>query len=299
LVDGPSPKNGFRGERQKKVTKATIIILFLMVLFLLAGVLPSKGGMQTAVFRTPVFIALAVGLCVFAFLCATTRRGSWARRIPFLLSHVGVVILLAGAWGGFLWGIHGDLVLPLTEQHRMECLRTDEGQNMPLGFQVAAKRFQADYYSPYYDVYRPGSQTSFAKDSYVFVRRVPVEGVEKIDLGEGGQVPIQELKSSGEESWLLLRYLTNGWMLRQAPRAAKLFEAELVFTDMGSTRTNGVLRVNHPLLHHGWFFYLKSFDEKARRYVIVSVRQDPSRGMVIVGIWMLILGTAWLCWQRS
>ena len=134
---------------------------------------------------------------------------------------------------------------------------------------------------------------------YDFVRRVPVEGMTEIDLGEGGQVPVKELKSGGEESWLLLRHLTNGWMLRQAPRTAKHFEAELVFTDMDSTRTNGVLRVNHPLLHHGWFFYLKSFDEEARRYVIVGVRRDPCRRMVIVGTWILMVGTAWLCWQRS
>ena len=268
---------------------------------MLAGVLPSKGGMQTAVFRTPVFIALAAGLCVFVLICATTRRGSWARRIPFLLSHVGAVILLAGAWGGYLWGIHGELVLPLMEQHRVERLRTDDGGNVPLGFQVAAKRFQVDYYSPQYDVYRPGSKTSFAKgqDRYDFVRRVPVEGLAEIDLGEGGKVSVKELKSGGEENGSLLHRLTNGWVLRQAPRTAKHFEAELVFTDMNSKRTNGVLRVNHPLIHQGWFFYLKSFDEKARRYVIVGVRRDPCRGVVIVGTWILIVGTAWLCWQRS
>ena len=299
--DGPLSNNGFHGEGREKVTKTTIIVLSIVVLFMLAGVLPTKGGMQIAIFRTPAFIALAAGLCVFVLICATTRRGSWARRIPFLLSHVGAVILLTGALGGFLWGIHGDLVLPLMEQHRMESLRTDDGRNVPLGFQVAAKRFQVDYYSPQYDVYRPGSQTSFAKgqDRYDFVRRVPIEGLAEIDLGEGGLVPVKELKSGGEESWSLLHRLTNGWILRQAPRTAKLFEAELVFTDMDSTRTNGVLRVNHPLIHHGWFFYLNSFDEKARRYVIIGARRAPLRGMVMVGIWLLMVGTAWLCWQRS
>ena len=288
-------------EDRKKVTKATIVLLSLLALFMLAGVLPSKGDMQTAVFRTPVFMALVAGLCVFVFICAITRRDSLARRIPFLLSHGGAVILVAGAGGSLLWGIHGDLVLPLMEQHRIERLHTDEGENVPLGFQVAAKRFQVDYYPPRYDVYRPAPPRPFAKgqDRYDFVRRVPVEGMAEIDLREGGQVPVRELQSGGEERWSLLHHLTNGWMLRQAPRTAKHFEAELIVTDRDGTWTNGILRVNHPFRYQGWFFYLKSFDEKARRYIIIGVRRAPLRGMVMGGIGLLMVGTAWLCWQRS
>ena len=82
---------------------------------------------------------------------------------------------------------------------------------------------------------------------------------------------------------------------RQA--TARHYEADLVFTGPETSRQR--LRVNHPVTHGGWRFYLTSYDTVARRYIVVTARRDPGRCLVIPGIWMVIAGTAGLCWFRK
>jgi hypothetical protein len=56
------------------------------------------------------------------------------------------------------------------------------------------------------------------------------------------------------------------------------------------------LEVNRPVTHRGWRFYLMSYDEPGQRYVVLTARRDPARSVVIGGMWMVMAGTAWLCW---
>ena len=268
--------------------RTTAVILAIIVLFLLAGVVPSRGDMQAAIFRSPVFISLLAVLCAWTAACMAGRERS-ARRLPALLAHAGPLVLLCGALGGFLWGRQGTLVLPLTERHPTDAVRLDDGQTASLGFPVSATLFRVDYYPPQYDVYRNGTD---------LIRRVPVDETPAVDLGEGGWVRVEELKEPGEDRWAEAYTLTNGWVLREVPRTARSFEAQLAFAGTDGARRRESLRVNHPVTHKGWRFYLQSYDSESQRYVVVSARRDPGRGLVVAGIWMMVAGTALVCWRR-
>ena len=127
-----------------------VVIFGLIGLFLLAGALPSQGDQQAAVLRSPVFITLAALLCAWTLVCIASPR--WRhRRLLAVASHIGPLVLLGGALTGFLWARQGTLVLPLTERHHTDHAETDDGQALPLGFQVSATRFAVDYYPPQED----------------------------------------------------------------------------------------------------------------------------------------------------
>jgi hypothetical protein len=269
--------------------KGAVVILGLICLFLLAGALPSPGGHQEAIFRSPVFIALMALLCAWMAACIAGRR--WRRRrMLALMSHLGPLILLGGALAGFLWAREGTLVLPVSAHHQVDRVQTPEGQTVPLDFKVAAAQFSVDFHPPQYDVFGAGEE---------FVRRIPAEGATTLDLGKGGRVPVEDLKIVGEDGWKTFHTLPNGWTLRQAPRSARSFDARLEFTDAAGTRVLRDLRVNHPVTHGGWRFHLQSYDNRAQRYILVKARQDPGRLAVLTGIWILLAGTAWACWRRG
>ena len=126
--------------------KVAIFVLGSIVLLLLAGVLPEPGGMQSAVFRSPVFAGALAALSALSIACAARRREGAARRFAFALAHVGVVVLLAGAAVGAVVGVQGTLMLPLVEGHRIDRFRTADGRIVPLPFGVGARRFRVDYY---------------------------------------------------------------------------------------------------------------------------------------------------------
>jgi hypothetical protein len=78
-------------------------------------------------------------------------------------------------------------------------------------------------------------------------------------------------------------------------RVPRLFEA-FVEVAHGDARVEHVLRVNHPLSIDGWRIYLMSHSQTPRPYVVLLLRRDPGRLLVLAGIWCLILGVAGLCW---
>jgi len=78
----------------------------------------------------------------------------------------------------------------------------------------------------------------------------------------------------------------------------KMYEARLHFTDAMEEPGEWV-RVNQPVAHGGWLFYLQSYDQMARRFVVLKARRDPGRYPVFTGMWLMIVGVAILCFRRK
>jgi hypothetical protein len=277
-------------------------LLGLIVLFLLAGVLPSRGGNQAAVFGSPVFMVLLGLLALGA--AARCLRPPRRRRLGFLLTHAGVGVLLAGAMVGFAAGRKGQMVAPVDERHAIRQAQIDERTTFDLPFDVTVTRFAVDYYDPDYQLFQPlpaaatNARAAGAED-YRFVRKLTPARDGSLAVPGYGAVKAGELRyggATGVDSWRRQVALTNEWILQRGRPAARHFEAVLRFGDGGvSGGTAGAertLRVNHPVSHRGWRFYLMSHGEEGPPYVVLSARRDPGRGLAIAGIWMLIAGTA-------
>lgn len=121
-----------------------LVILAVLTLLMIAGAVPVKDGSQTAIFSTPVFLLTAAALAVSLIVCSV-RRFHW-RQIPFLLCHLGVVLILVGALARFVWGEKYQVTIPVTAHHRAFNLRMPDGTARPLGFGLSVTDFRVEFY---------------------------------------------------------------------------------------------------------------------------------------------------------
>jgi hypothetical protein len=273
-----------------------VLVLFAACgLMFVSGGVPIEGDAQLAVFRTPLFIAMlgAVGaLCVVA--CARYGR-SW-RRWPFWLVHLGAVVILLGAGLGKASSVGGRLALPVSPEHQVDAVRVP-GQTggVPLGFGLSVVNFRVDYYPPVYRVYRQAATKTGGEDSFEYEGEVAA-GDDYTLRGKGiGLVGRDILWDAESGDWAEQRVLPDGRVLQRAGRTARHFEAVLSVSRDGRTDKH-VLAVNRPVTVNGWRILLESYGETQGFHVLLALRNDPGRGYVIGGIWMVLLGIAAICW---
>jgi len=208
-----------------------LILLSVLTLLMIAGAIPVKDGSQTAIFQTPVFILAAAALAVSLVVCSA-KNLHW-RKLPFLLCHLGLVLILAGALARLVWGENYEATIPVARSHRALNLRMPDGTARPLGFGLSVTDFKVEFY-----------------DS--IERKVP-----------------------------------------------KHYEASLEFALPDDTMEQAILAVNQPVFQGGWWFHLQSYDAHAERYVIVAIKRDPGLRVTLTGIWMVMVGTAGLCFRKQ
>lgn len=270
--------------------RLAVAILVALVAFLLVGAIPVEDGAQIVVFHTPAFIALAAALALSLVRCAFGRRWRW-RRAGFPAVHLGVVAILAGALAGHLAGKRGDMVLPLTDKHVTDRIERPGGPPAALGFGVSAIQFDVAWYDPVYGLYEPAPDGG----RHRLTRSVPVGPDGSLDLGPLGRVAGADLRDKATGAWAPQYRLAGGAVLALLPRTPRYYAATLRFTAGGGKSELRPLAVNHPAVFRGWRFYLVDFDKEERRYIVVTARRDPGRPAVIAGIWLVIAGTALLC----
>lgn len=274
-----------------------VLLMVALVLFMLGGVLPVAGAEPGVVYRTPTFIAL-LGLLCLSILWCCRKYLSW-RRLGFLVSHVAVVVILAGALVGYVLGRKTNVPLPVSIHHEIQELRHGEDQPIPLDFGVACVDFRVEHYEPHYSIYRPtgaGAPDEPNASPYEFVRKVSVADAEFLELESGERVPVTELHlETVPETWREQYRTDKDWVL-QLTRSVRHYGATLRFRDKEGRTEDQHLAVNHPAEFGGWRFYLMDYDQDMQRYIWVSARRDPGRWIVIAGLWVMIAGVALLCW---
>lgn len=269
----------------------TVLLLAVISFFLVAGVLPNREGDPAVIFYSPVFIFLLAALACAILVCLFRRRFSFGD-LGFILSHGGVVMILAGALAGFLWGTSGRMVLPVFPDHWVSTLERKNRGPVDLPFAAGAAHLEIDYFPPKYDLYEP-KETAGPQDGnsdYRLVERLRLDSAGELDIGDR-KIAKSELFAEG--IWRSHLVLDDGRILQRVEPMARHFEAQLVFRQDGSAVPARSLAVNHPVSFDGWRLYLMSHGrQQGFQYVVISARKDPGRGVVIAGIWAVIIGTA-------
>jgi hypothetical protein len=271
-----------------------IVILCALILLLLTAVLPvGKGLSATAVYTSPVMILLLGLLCASSIRCCLRRR-----TIGFYLVHIGVVIILVGAFIGYVTGEKGMVQLQLLRPLAVSGLT---GQNpVPFGFDVAARDFQVEFYPPVYHLYRelPRDRVVQGQMPFEKVAEVDVAGREFLEIDGIGRLEVSNLWNEARGEWVPRRMLKSGSFLHLASQTPSFYGVTLQITD-GNRQLELPVSINHPAGYKGWRFYLTSYDQRTRSYVVLSARHDPGRGAVIAGIWIVMIGTFVLCFRRT
>lgn len=271
-----------------------IVIFCAVILLLLSGVIPvGKGLSATAVYTSPMMILLLGLLSVSCLKCCLKRRS-----VGFLMVHIGVVVILAGAFTGYVAGKKGTVQLQLLRPVAASGLT---GENpVPFGFEVAAKDFEVKFYPPIYHLYCPVPPDQIQPGQMPFgkVAEYDTTGKEFLDIEGVGRVEVSNLWNEVRGEWTQRRMLDAGAFLHLASQTPSHYGVTLQVVD-GEKQLELPISINHPAGYKGWRFYLMSYDQRSRSYVVLSARHDPGRNAVIAGIWIVMIGTFVLCFRRQ
>jgi hypothetical protein len=270
----------------------TIIVFAATVLFLLAGALPCPGGDASLIFRSPVFIGLLGIISSLSLYCCWKR----IRNPSFLITHVGAVVILAGAFTGFLFGKTTQFNMPVMPAMLVDKIPAPDGSRWNLGFSFSVADFRADYYNPDYTLFIPDKTN---KEGYKKSGTFSTEKSPLIDLGKWGSVQVSTLKDGKTGKWTDRYTFENGGSLMRENPIPKDYEAKIRVVPKNGNEFTSSLKVNSPVSYEGWRIYLVSFGNDKKPYVQLSAKKDIGRETVIAGIWILMIGTFITCFKRK
>jgi len=278
--------------------KFSIVIFCAVILLLLAGVLPVGKGLEaTAVYYSPAMILLLGLLSISLVWCCVKRKFS-AKQIGFYLVHLGVVVILSGAMVGYIAGKKGMVQLQLFRPVAASGLMGEEP--VPFGFEVAAKDFEVEFYPPVYHLYHQllPEQVTSGQMPFEKAAEYDTAGKDFIEIDGIGRLAVSNLWNEAAGEWTPRRRLEAGSFLHRASQIPSHYVVTLQIVD-GEQHVELPISINHPAGYKGWRFYLMSYDQVNRSYVVLSARSDPGRNAVIAGIWIVIIGTFILCFRRQ
>ncbi|MFA6172149.1 MAG: cytochrome c biogenesis protein ResB [Kiritimatiellales bacterium] len=274
--------------------KFAVIIFSALTLFLLAGVIPVPGGLHAdSIYYSPVFMFLLLLLSLLSVRCCARRKVS-LKQSGFYLVHLGVVLILSGAFAGYLIGVKGVLQLSVKPPVATDRLPVAGHEPVKFGFDVAAEDFQVKYYPPMYQLFRllPAEKT--------VPGQMPYEKAGEFAAGADGVCevkglgPVSNLWNEARQEWASRKMLPDGSFLHLAGQTPSFFGVTLMIEGRKLP-----VSINHPADYKGWRFYLMSYDQQNQSYVQLSVRRDPGRTAVIAGIWVVIAGAFIFCFRKE
>ncbi len=280
--------------------KTGIVLMWLIILLLLAAVLPAAGDRSAdALYHSPVMIVLLGLLAGSCLWCCRKRRSGWCWA-GFLLSHLGIAIVLAGGMLGFLFGVRTMVRIPVRFEHPIDTVMVAAQRQVPLGFSITARDFKVEFYPPAYVRWYPlpPEQVGPGENPFRPGETLETESVSEWELGDGQTFAVSSLWDAIRSDWIPQYSLPDGSILAIARKTPSFFGFTLVVSDGEQLREIPVT-VNKPAKYGGWIFYLMSYDAQGRSYVDISARRDPGRTAVIAGIWMIIAGVFMLSFRRT
>jgi hypothetical protein len=274
--------------------KPAILVLGALIVLLLTAVIPVPGGFHAnAVYYSPVFMLLLLLLSLMSIRCCWYRKFG-LKQSGFYLVHLGVILILAGAFTGYMAGTKGTVQLSLKPQQAVGQLLTAEGAPVDFGFDMAAENFQVKFYPPMYQLYRklPPEET--------VPGQMPYKLAGEFSAGENGVCiikgvgPVSNLWNEARQEWTQRKMLPDGSILNLAGQTPSFFGVTLLIEGQKLP-----VSINHPASYKGWRFYLMSYDQQNQRSVQLSARRDPGRNIVVAGIWVVIAGTFIFCFRKN
>jgi hypothetical protein len=274
--------------------KFAVVVFSALLLFLLAGVIPVPGGLHANnIYYSPVFMLLLLLLSILSVRCSLRRKFS-LKQSGFYLLHLGIVLILVGAFAGYVAGTKGMIQLSLVPQKPVGQLLTGKGKPISFGFDVAVENFQVKFYPPVYQLFRP------LPAEKIVPGQMPYEKAGVFNAGENGVCvlkglgPVSNLWNEARQEWVQRKMLPDGSFLHLTGQTPSFFGVTLLIEGRKLP-----VSINHPADYKGWRFYLVSYDQQNQRHVQLSARRDPGRMVVIAGIWAVIAGTFVFCFRKE
>ncbi|HEX2927470.1 MAG TPA: cytochrome c biogenesis protein ResB [Ruminiclostridium sp.] len=279
--------------------KWSIRIMTVIVIFLVIGSILVSSRLYEKIFWSPICFIL-LGVFTVILIIYSFKQGFSFRKIGFQFCHLGIVIILIGACIGYFVAVKATAVFPMNTPY--DQLQLENDKVVALGFSISVIDFQVKRYNPEYYLFKPLKENSKSNDlkDYKKLGEFTSNFDESYDLKEYGRINAQKLKdNTAKDGWRSKYELENGLILVKAAPKDKYYLAKLKIIDSNSREIIENLEVNHPVGYKGWKFYLSSYDMEENSYVVLTAKCDPGVNFVIYGMWIALLGTILLCFQKK
>ncbi|MBI5622342.1 MAG: cytochrome c biogenesis protein ResB [Elusimicrobia bacterium] len=269
------------------------------------------------------FVFLLAMLAVNITLCSWRRFGRMRVRKDVLVSHIGIIVILAGGMVSGVTGRRGSM--PLFEGEARDLVEASRGAfRMP--FAVLLEKFEVEYYGE--GVHR----LAVARRGEAWNDIVSIEpGKEAVLRGGEVKIAVKEFfpdfvmsetgpatRSQSPENPALRLEITDSkgteqrWVFAKfgdfhagsgsrydlryeiEPARIKQFRSDLGVVESGVVISRKSINVNNPLRWRGYTIYQSGWDPQNPRYSNLLVNRDPGTPLVYLGFILLPLG---LCWS--
>lgn len=273
-----------------KLMKPSVILMAVLTALMLGASVVAVFTKETAIYTSPVFIVGAVLFLILQIACII-RFPFRIRKIGFYICHIGIVVTLLGAFASGLWMRETRFNIPVDPGSAFGVVQNEDGTDLDFGFQISVSDFSVEKYDPEYQLLR---RDEAAPEGYVVLKEGLMPDRKGFyELGAPyGDVAKEELID--EAGFVDLIRVAEDVFLSKLPQADKAYEAHLDFYENGA-KSSAILRVNDPHTYQGWKFYLMDYDHEGERYVALYTKHDPGNLAIGVGLWMLMAGTALMC----
>ncbi len=290
----------------------------VIVVSFVGTLLPEK--MQPLVYYSWWFLALLAAFSFNCLACVLKRIAFQRAHIGSIITHLSVLVILAGALASFLWTERG--VVELAEGQETDAF-TIGSRQQPLGFSLRLEDFDIQWYGSgplEYDIrvivgdslkrkyLLKEQQEQGVEDSGYAVsvlEYMPDFALDEQNLPFNRSVdpnnPAVRLRvrtPHGEETrWAFANHPDIG-MGDNDPHIRIFFVWEPMIKEFASTvRFSGTqqervfkVKVNHPAVFGGYTFYQSGYDAENPDWTSLEVARDPGAGIVFAGFFLLNAG---------
>jgi ResB-like family protein len=272
------------------------------------------------VFHAFWFNGLLVLVAVVLVVVVIRKRPVAPAQIGFYSAHLGIVIILLGAFLGSLFGVEG--ILELTEGRTARTLVLMENgrkkfdvvhghvhyHTRDLGFEVRLESFEVDYYPDLlkliafrlreketvpigsYEV-DPGAPAIRVPGTPIRVRVVAHDPAsDRVDLEVETEAGTGRIVVAPDRPIRLPGGAVGLTVFRKPEPEAREYLSRVAILEGGKRVREGVIVVNQPLAHRGYQFYQFGYDPERPGYTSLHVRCDPGLPVVFLGFVVLGFG---------
>ena len=278
----------------------------------------------TSLFTSPWFFILIFLLGLNVAGCFVKSLTEKKRSLGFILVHVSLILLMAGAMISAVGRIRGQVAL-----QEGETVSSFESNNkkIPLGFELRLKKFElqkyenhgeklliflADSKKPYEFSFRPKIWTAIPGTSYQFQVeqsvldfRFDMRTKQAFSASNEPNNPAVRVHVKGKDTdyseWVFYRFsdfhrkedrplqMKYVW----APDVPKAFISTVVILEHGAVVKEQTIKVNKPLRYKGFSMYQATYDDQEQKWSGLEIVKDPGTGLVYISIIVIMAGLIW------
>ncbi len=317
-----------QAKKPKRMTLWRALTSLRLCVILLAGIAATAGlgtCLRTDVYHSSWFVALLVALAVNIGACAVARARLGLRGAISLITHLSVLLILAGGACYLAWGVEGYVEL-VAGQPTSTCYRHDErpaslgfslelldvreefdpGFRKVLAVRIAALKILCEVEVKGKGTYEvPGSPYRLVVDrdvaEFAEAEDVPEE-VRKIEALRGPAMRVAVMHPNGRRDprWLFAANPAVDMNAKADPNVRVMYvQRRTVANWAARIRVDGeekILRVNDPAARGSWRIYQFGYDERFPDRTLLRLTRDPGIPIIYLGFLLLCIGVTARLW---